>query len=168
MSNILTYSPSDVVIDIEGYRMTDLVSVEVSWTAEAFTMLRGIRGRNSRRQTLDTSATLKLEFLQTSISNDVLTELLLADMALQSARLQVSIIDNSGLTKISSSEAYVSSFPTVTFNENLTNRIWTIQMMSTLASVKGNAKPLPDIFNSTTDFVDDVTSKITNSVLDKF
>ena len=160
MSAVLTYSPSEVMVNINAYRMTDLVSVEVEWSTEAFSMVRGIRGRNTRRQSQDSSATLKLEFLQTSISNDILSELLLSDIALQSSRLQISIMDNSGSTKILSSEAFISSFPTVTFNSNLSSRVWLIKMPSTEATVNGNAKPLPDIFGAASSYVDDVTSKI--------
>ena len=160
MSAVLTYSPSEVMVTINAYTMTDLVSVEIEWSTESFSMVRGIRGRNTRRQSLDSSATLKLEFLQTSISNDILSELLLSDIAVQSSRLQISIMDNSGSTKIMSEEAFISSFPTVTFNNELNSRLWLIKMPSTEATVKGNAKPLPDIFSAASDFVDDVTNKI--------
>jgi hypothetical protein len=166
MSTVLTYVPSEVRIIINGYIMTDIVSVNVEWGSASFGMVKGIRGRNTRRQSLDSSATLSLEILQTSTSNDVLTELLVSDLSLQSSRLQVSIKDTSGSTDISSDEAYISSFPTVTFNDALNSRTWVIQMLETSASVKGNAKPLPDIFNSAGSFIDNVTSTVTDYAKD--
>jgi hypothetical protein len=111
-------------------------------------MVKGIRGRNTRVQNLDTSAVITLELLQTSTSNDVFSQLLVADQSTQSSRLQISLKDNSGRTEISSSEAYVSSLPQLTFTNDFSNRVWTIQMLETTTTVGGNAKQLPDIFNT--------------------
>lgn len=144
----LTYSPSEVVITVCGYIITGIVNVEVSWNTETFKLVKGIRGKNTRVQNLDTSATMTLELLQVSTSNDVFTQLFAADQTTQSSRLQISLKDNSGRTEISSSEAYISSLPRVGFTDDFTNRVWTIHMLETTATVGGNAKQLPDIFNT--------------------
>lgn len=144
----LTYAPSEVVLTVCGYIITGIVSVEVSWNTETFKMVKGIRGKNTRVQNLDTSATMTLELLQVSTSNDVFTQLFAADQTTQSSRLQISLKDNSGRTEISSSEAYISSLPRVGFTNDFSNRIWTIHMLETTATVGGNAKQLPDLFNT--------------------
>lgn len=151
---ILTYTPSDVKLAICGYVMTGIVKLDVEWNAEAFRMVRGIRGHNTRVQNLDSSAILTLELLPTSSSNDVLSSLLIADKVTQSSRLLVSIQDTSGRTSISSSEAYISKFPAVSFSDELQNRVWVIHMLETEAKVGGNSKRLPDLFNSISDFVE--------------
>lgn len=164
MSSVLTYTPSDVIILVEAYSLTDLVNINLTFNAEAFSMVRGIRGQNTRRQSFDTSATLTIEVLQTSITNDVLTDLLVADRISQSSRIYVSLKDNSGLTDISSTEAFVSSSPVVTYSNELTTRVWNIHMLNTVATVRGNAKPLPDLFGSAGNFLGDITDKLSGTV----
>lgn len=166
MSSVLTYTPSDVVVLVEAYTLTDVVSINLTWNSETFQMVRGIRGQNTRRQNLDSSAILTVEVLQTSITNDVLSDLLIADRIAQSSRIYVSLKDNSGLTDISSLEAYVSTPPAVTYSNELTTRVWTIHMLNTVASVRGNAKPLPDLFGAAGDFLGNVADKITGVATD--
>lgn len=166
MAAVLTYTPSDVVITISGYIVTGVVSASISWNAETFKKISGIRGQVTRVQNKDSSASLTLELLQTSSTNDVLTELIILDKSYQSSRLQVSVTDTSGRTKISSSDAFVASLPEVSFSDGFSNRVWTIHMLSTTDShVGGNAKQFPDIFNAAGDalggMVDSISSTAT-------
>lgn len=160
MSTVLTYSPSDVVVSICGYVMTGIVSIQVEWGSDSFQIRKGIRGRHTRVQSLDTSATMYLEFLQTSISNDVLNDLLLADKVYQSSRISVSLNDNSGLTKILSTEAFVSGFPQLAFSDDFSNRVWRIEMLESIAEIKGNAKGLPDILDAASSFASGIADNI--------
>lgn len=170
MTTVFTYSPEDVKLTICGYVMTGIVSVTVEWNSDRFKIIQGIRGKNSRVQSLDTSATMTVEFLQTSISNDVLTDLLNADIVNQSARLNVTLTDNSGMTKVSSTEGYVSKLPTLTFSNEFNGRQWTIHMLETSGEVKGNARPsgltdvLSDFGSTVSDTVDKISGRISDSV----
>lgn len=165
MAAVLTYSPSDVVINISGFTVTGVVSASIEWNTETFKTIRGIRGANTRVQSLDTGATLTIELLQTSLSNDVLSDLFTLDKSYQSSRLQVYLKDNSGRTEVSSSEAFVSNLPPVSFSNNLETRVWKIQMLETdSSSLKGNSTDLPDIFNSASGFVDSIVDSISNLV----
>lgn len=161
---VLTYTPSDVVITISGFIVTGVVSVNVLWNVETFRKVSGIRGQVTRVQNKDTSATLRLELLQTSSSNDVLTDLFVADKSYQSSRLQVSVKDTSGRTGISSSDAFVASLPEVSFSDGFSSRIWTIHLMNTAAHIGGNGSQLPDIFNAAGQVVKDVVNNVSSRV----
>lgn len=167
MAAVLTYSPSDVVLDVSGYTMTGVVRLSIEWNAETFKTIRGIRGKNTRVQSLDTGATLTVELLQTSLSNDVLSDLFTLDKSYQSSRLQVYLKDKSGRTEISSSEAFVSNLPSVSFSNELETRVWKILLLETSSSaVKGNSTDLPDILNSSGEFVDKIVDNVSGAASD--
>lgn len=164
MAAVLTYTPSDVIVAISGYIVTGVVSVNITWNAETFKKVSGIRGQVTRVQNRDTSATMTIELLQTSSTNDVFTDLLIEDKSKQSSRLQVSVKDTSGRTEISSLDAFIASFPEVSFSDGFTNRVWTIHMLSTTTSVGGNGKQFPDIFNAAGEAVGEIVGNISSGV----
>lgn len=147
MSRVYTYDPSQVKLNIAGYIITGMMDVTVSPNKPAFTIKQGIRGRNTRVNSRDTSAELTISILQTSISNDILSAIVESDRQLMTGRLEVSLTDASGTTFVASDEAFVESIPSAQFGREMQNRSWKICMLSTKgAIIGGNFKPAVNLF----------------------
>src|SRR6185503_19712184 len=109
--NVLTYDPSSVTIIVCGYVIPGVVSINLQWKSEVFTIQRGIRGSHTRVYNNDRQATLVLELLPTSIANDVFTSIVLQDAANHSGLLEVSLKDTSGTSRFTTTNAYLRTFP---------------------------------------------------------
>ncbi|QAX99808.1 virion structural protein [Pseudomonas phage 20Sep418] len=148
-NTVLTYSPSDVKIVLCGYALTGVVSFEMSWLSRPYTMVRGIRGHHTRVFNRDLSAQIRIEVLQTSVSNDALFSLVEQDRRTQSARITLSVKDTHGSTMMSTDNAYVNGYPSITFTDGIENRVWTIDVLDwTDGTVGGNQQVGFDVFGT--------------------
>lgn len=165
MSNsftVNTYSPRDVLLIIGGYQLTGWQSISVNRTVKGFTVVRGIRGKNTRVKNVDTSATITISLLQTEQGNDVLSYIHELDLDEGTARIALTLRDKSGRSVFSSNEAYITGYPTATFSGQFEYRNWEFFAQTTSTyTVGGNAKP-------TTDLLDRGLSEIGNFVDDFF
>lgn len=166
-SDILTYSPSNVKIILCGYILTGVASINISWKgAKPFSTIRGIRGKHTRVYTPELYATVTVETLQTSITNDILTSILTQDRQTKSARLEFSIVDTSGSTAFQSTDCFVSSFPDVTLNNDLTTYKWEFECLTFIdgSSVGGNARQGFDIMDPVNGAIDYISGGVSNAV----
>lgn len=144
-----TYSPKDVRLAIGGYIFTGWQSISITRSAKVFTPYRGIRGKNTRVRNKDTSATIVIPLIQTSPGNDVLSEILSQDAVKGTARISLTLNDNSGNSVFSSNEAYIAGYPTVTFSGGFEYRNWEIFCQSTSTyDIGGNSRPATNLFDS--------------------
>ncbi|WOZ57484.1 baseplate protein [Pseudomonas phage vB_PseuGesM_254] len=144
---VLTYTPSDVTIIICDFIVTGMVSCSLQWSAPPYKLVRGCRGINTRVGSKDLSATMNLEVLQTTVTNEVLFQLLYQDRRNQSARLDITIKDNSGDTILYSDSAYVASFPDMRYSDSFDNRNWKIEMLNVRdGQISSNDKGGLDVF----------------------
>ena len=144
---ILTYAPSEVVLLIAGFQVIDLVSVKLNWNTERFSVVKGIRGKNTRVRNKDTGAVIEIDVLQTSITNDVFSQIVTLDEKSQVGNLSVSLKDNSGSTVVVSSNAFLASYPNFELKDVLQPRTWKLVLLSTdQAIVGGNLKPAGNLF----------------------
>lgn len=148
--NVLTYDPSSVIISVCGWIVPGIVSVSLQWKSEAFHVRKGIRGVHTRIYNPDRQATLVIELLPTSIANDVFTSIVLQDAQNHAGLLDpVSLKDTSGTSRFTTSQAFIKTFPEMSFNaEGIYTRRWEIEILSfVLASgnVGGNASNGIDI-----------------------
>ena len=152
MSNsftVQTYSPKDVILTVGGYQVTGWQSISVSRSVKGFTVIRGIRGKNTRVKNVDTSATINLSLLQTAQGNDVLSYIHELDLEEGTARISLLLKDRSGRSVFSSNEAFITGYPTVTFSGQFEYRNWELFCQSTgTYAVGGNAKPATDLLDS--------------------
>ena len=136
-----TYSPSEIMLMVSGYQITGFQKIEVTRNSPAFTMIKGIRGRNSRQRNRDTSCVVSVDIIQTSIVNDVLTQILEEDLRTNSARLTLNLTDGLGSSKIESREAFIEGYPEMAYSGDIVYRRWNLICLSTdLFRVGGNAK----------------------------
>lgn len=136
-----TYSPSEVTLIVSGYQISGFKQISVKRNSPMFTLVKGIRGKNSRQRNRDTSCTVTVEVIQTSIVNDVLTQIVEQDLRTNSARLTLDLTDGLGSSKIESRDAFITGYPETTYSGDIVYRSWTIVCLSTdLFRVGGNAK----------------------------
>jgi hypothetical protein len=160
--SVLTYDPSSVTIIVAGYVIPGVVSLNLQWRSEVFSVHKGIRGQHTRVYSPDRYSTLVVELLPTSVANDVFTSIVLQDAQAHSGLLEVSLKDTSGTSRFTTSSAYLRTFPDLSFNaEGITTRKWEIEILSFVTAsgnIGGNASngiDITDIFNSASDKVTD-------------
>lgn len=149
-SNVLTYSPADVKIILCGYTLTGVVSVTLKWKgAKPIRVVRGLNGQHTRVLNKDLYATVELEILQTSITNDILTSILVQDRRTQSARAEFSVTDTRGSTMYQSTNAFLSAYPDIGLSGELQTRTWGIECLGFVdGGIGGNARQGFDVFDS--------------------
>ena len=154
--SVLTYAPDKVMFTVCDYRITGITDIRVTSPVPAFKVVRGIGGVNTRVYNPDTSLTIKVELLQTSMCNDVLSELLFNDRLKNNVRLSVILKDLRGGSAVQSSNAFITQTPDFGYSDELETRSWTIECLDVLITdLKGNAKDLPDLLGNTIDRVGD-------------
>lgn len=146
---VLTYSPSDVNLTICGYTCPGIISMSLVWEIAPVQMIRGIRGRNTRRFNKDLSAKLVVEVLQTSNTNDVFFQILRIDRRTGGARLDLALSDNSGRSVLQTTEAYVSEYPDLEYSMGFNPRRWAFDILSvTDGTLAGAADQAVDFLSS--------------------
>lgn len=160
-SNILTYSPADVKLILCGYILTGISSVTLQWKgAKPFRVIRGIRGKHTRVASPDLYATVVVEVLQTSITNDIFTSILSQDRLNQSARLEFTVNDTSGTTSYQSTECFIGAYPDISLTGDLQTYKWEIECLNFLAGqIGGNARQGFDLFDSANGAIDYISGK---------
>ncbi|ATN92778.1 hypothetical protein QGX11_gp015 [Pseudomonas phage PPSC2] len=148
--SVLTYDPSSVIISVAGWIVPGVVSLSLNWKSQVFTVRKGIRGVHTRVYNQDRQATLVVELLPTSIANDVFTSIVLQDAANHAGLLDpVMLKDTSGTSRFTTSQAYINTFPDLTFNsDGLVTRKWEIEILSFVTAsgnIGGNASNGVDI-----------------------
>jgi hypothetical protein len=147
-----TYSPSEIGLEISGYRITGFEKISISRNSPAFSLIKGIRGKNSRQRNRDSSCSVVVNIIQTSLVNDVLTQILEEDIRTNSARLTLNLTDGLGSSKIVSREAFIEGYPETDYSGDIVYRSWTIVCLSTdLFRVGGNAKLGGNAFSAAID-----------------
>lgn len=160
-SDILTYSPADVKLILCGYILTGIVSVTLQWKgAKPFKVVRGIRGNHTRVFNRDLYATVVVEVLQTSITNDIFTSTLVQDRRNKSARLEFSVNDKSGTTFYQSTECFIGSYPDISLSGDLQTYKWEIECLDFIdGGIGGNARQGFDLFDSANGAIDYISGK---------
>ena len=146
---VLTYSPSDVTIILAGYTLGGVISVELEWKSRPFTFRPGIRGIHTRTFSKDLHATIRLEILQTSISNDVMSQILEQDRRNKSARLPITVKDTGGTTMYLADQAFIPAYPDTKLSRGFEVRVWEIEVFDfTDGTIGGNSRAQFDLFSS--------------------
>jgi len=142
MGTVNTYNPSDVYLIICGHQCESWQEITVERSTPSFKHIKGIRGKHTRVRDVDSSAIITITVMQTSETNDILSEVHRLDIESGTGRLEITLMDKSGTTLISSIEAYIPNYPAKTFSDTIEFIPWTIQCQSTEDFViGGNSQP---------------------------
>lgn len=166
---IYTYSPSEVDLVVAGYRVTGWNSIAVSRSAPAFTIVRGIRGKNTRTRNRDTSAVIFIDVSRTSPVNTVFSEIVRQDLIYGTGRLEILLKDKNGTSLYSSNEAFIDKYPDDAFTTELNNRRWSITCQSTSEwNIGGNETAQESLFSNVSNTVQRGVRGVVDSVVDRF
>ena len=159
--DVYTYNPSSVTLTFGGYPLTGWDTISFKKNAPGYTAIRGIRGKNTRVRNKDLSSTITFSCLQTGEANDIMSEIHRLDLNYGTARIALTLKDNSGQTLFSSSEGFIVDFPEVVFSGDFEYRVWTIYCLTTESiRVGGNAEAQSSLFNKVSGFVGDGISAL--------
>lgn len=137
-----TYSPKDVILTIGGYQIAGWDNISIRRRSPGFTTVAGIRGKHTRVPSNDSSANITLSLVQTSPSNDVLSQIHTLDLLDGTGRIALTLKDLSGRSVFDSNEAYILDYPEVLFSGGIEYRSWSLFCQTTNTySVGGNTKP---------------------------
>lgn len=154
-----TYNPSDVYLTLAGVNMIGWNDVTIVRASESFKFIKGIRGKHTRVRELDSSALVTIALMQTSPSNDILSEILSQDEVSGTGLLEITLADKSGNSLMSSSEAYLVGFPSKSFKDSIEFITWTIQCQSTDDYIIGsNTKPNTQLINKAIEYLNSLST----------
>lgn len=156
-----SFSPKDVQLIVAGYVITGWERITITRRVKGFTPIPGIRGKNTRVVSQDTSSTIAVPILQTSQSNEVLSSIHEQDLDKKTGRLPITLKDISGNSIFSSDEGYITGFPSVTYSGGFEYRTWEIFLQRTSSYIiGGNARPstslLDGVLNEASSFINDL------------
>jgi hypothetical protein len=125
------YDPTAVSIvlgpshNVSGF--ADGTFVTIDRNNPAWTVVSGAGGEHARSKSSDRSGTIVLTLMQTSISNDYLSQMLIDDETSNSGKRTLNIIDANGDTVVIASEVWVQQAPTIEYGKDLGDREWTLE-----------------------------------------
>ncbi len=164
---VTTYAPKDVMLEVQNYRLTGIVSLTLEWSTPPFRMVRGIRGNVTRVRNMDSSAVITVEVLQTSIANDLLDSIVKEDLRTGQAKLQVVLKDISGRFGIQSQQGFVQARPTVAFSNTADNRVWEIGLLQVeYFDMLGSSNTIDSLFDRASQKANDIISSVTDTADD--
>lgn len=156
-----TYSPKDVSLNIGGYPVAGWQNITISRSVKGWTVIRGIRGKNTRVRNNDTSATMVITLMGSSPTNDVFSKIHELDLQTGTARIALTLKDTSGNSVFSTNEAYITSYPPVAFTGQIEDRTWELFAQTTESYVVGgNGRPVTSLFDNALNEVSDFINNL--------
>lgn len=147
MAKVFTYSPNEVILTFGGYTITGWQSITVTRSVDAFKPVRGIRGKHTRVKNADTSCTITIPLLQTSMGNDVISRIHELDLINDTGRISLTLKDIKGTSVFDSVEAYILGYPEVVYSGEFEYRAWKIFCQSTSSYIVGGNAQVDSIFS---------------------
>lgn len=133
-TNTKDYDPTAVSIALGAPGSSHTISgladgtfVSIDRNNQAWTVVSGAGGEHARSKSSDRSGTITLTLMQTSISNDYLSQMMTDDETSNSGKRTLNIIDANGDTVVICSEIWVQQAPTIEYGKDLGDREWTLE-----------------------------------------
>lgn len=128
---IRTYTPSDVLLLVNGVQIAGWETIKVSQTQPVAKIVRGIRGSVTRINNPDTSAVLTVDINQTSLSNDFLMNYVSKDRKSSNGLtpLQINLQQLSSQEYFYSDQGFIVQVPEISYSGDMGTRSWEIQCL---------------------------------------
>jgi hypothetical protein len=147
-ARVFTYNPGDVNLSVAGFVVQDWDSISLKRSTDAFKMIKGIRGKNTRSRSLDSSIIISIEVGAASMANDVFSEIVRQDLIKGTGRCQIVLKDLSGTTEVHSETGFITDLSEIHFSAEIGTRKWDIACLDSYTiNHGGNAKSILNIFN---------------------
>lgn len=142
---LYTYDFKKVLALVGGVPMqgfADGTGIEVELDDDLWVIVTGADGETARARRHGLVATMKLTFMQTSPSNDVLSGLVLVDILENAGVVPVLVKDVLGSSVFFSARGFVKKPAGSSFGKEVGNREWSLVLPGIDQFVGGNAKVL--------------------------
>lgn len=157
--SVLTFNPDSVSLIFGGYAVSGWNSIVVERNSEFVKQIRGIRGKNAKEVSMDTSCTITLSVPQATEVNTILSLILKNEEDTKGkVRLEISLKDGSGTSVFSSLECYIGGWPRVEYTNTLSDIEWKFLCDSSEWSLSGSEANR----NSLTDMVSGAFGRVFN------
>ena len=131
MANTKDYDPTKVTVLIGGLYtvagFADGTFVTASRTNQTWNLISGASGEHSRSKNQDKSGTFELTLMQTSATNNILSQYMLLDENSGQGKFPIAILDDVGTTIVEATQAWVQQPPSVEYGKELGDRTWTLE-----------------------------------------
>lgn len=129
-NEVRTYAPQEVILTFGGYAVEGWDSISVTRSTKEFSVVKGIRSKNTRIRNLNSHATISLQCPQTSQVNQILTHVLSVDEVTGNGKLEINLVDGSGNEVFTSSEAFIAGSADRSYGGDESERTWTIECLT--------------------------------------
>ena len=141
---VATYAPKKLLCMINGIRVTgfsDTDILTITRDTPKFSKQTGVMDETARAHSASSGVKVALTLMQTSEANDLLSALLKQDDddPGSSNLVSIYITDQNGTFHFVTEEAWLVDYPEVSFNNELSNRVWEFDCATTSQHVGGNA-----------------------------
>jgi hypothetical protein len=139
--SVKTYDAGSVSIIFAGIPFEGLADgtfVTVARDNPSFNSLTGSDGEGARAKSNDKSGTITCTLMQTSVTNDLLSEVAALDELTGDGVAPLMVKDNSGRTIASAETAWIEKPADAEFGREISNREWVIKTTELNLFVGGN------------------------------
>lgn len=139
---LYSISPLDVIVTLDNHVVIGYAEgtfIQLTKEEDIYRIRRTADGCISRTRIESKVWTLDLTLAQSSPSNDMLTQLHLADIRGGGAKFPITIKDALGSTLFSDKQAWIQRLPDVTFSNAVETRVWRIYLPYASFNVGGNS-----------------------------
>jgi hypothetical protein len=137
-----TFDPAAINASFDGYPLDGFMSgtfIVISRKEDSWTPHVGAAGEYARARNRNRSGTVKMTFMQTSLSNDFLSTKHAQDEASGKGTGVFQLVDSMGFTQVLGADAYVLKQAEVQFGNEILGREWTLEVPD-LDMLVGGAK----------------------------
>lgn len=138
---VKTYSADQVTILVGPHIVTALADgtfIQIEENGDGVTSVAGADGEVARSMSTDPRKKVTLTVLQTSDSNDYLSNLYHLDKTTKNATVPITIKDLRGTTMFAASTAWITKMANVEFGKDVGSREWTFETADGKLFVGGN------------------------------
>ena len=128
---IKTYDPKSVIITVGGVPMqgfADGTFVTVNRLNDSYSRHAGADGEVARAKSNDRRGEMTLTLAQTSLSNDILSGILVLDEKRNRGVVPIAVKDLSGTTTFFSGTGWIRKPPDSPFGKEIDNREWVFDL----------------------------------------
>jgi len=141
---VKTYDPKKVILTVGGIPIggyADGTFIQFEYDEDAFSKVTGADGITSRSKTNNYGGMLTVTLAQTSLSNNVLSALVIADRLSNSGIVPVIAKEIGGTTIVFSANGWVRKQANLEYSKEITDREWVLDLVDVDVVIGGNILP---------------------------
>jgi Protein of unknown function (DUF3277) len=130
MPGVLQYDPKNVSVIVGGKIMSgfaDGTFILAERNEQAFNLKVGVDGEGTRAKSNNLSGKVTITLMQSSSSNDVLSEYAIADQTANAGAVPIEIRDNQGTTVVAALTGWVQKFANMEDAKEVSTRVWVLE-----------------------------------------